>query len=177
MRKKQKVTPIDIENVIMAKVKSSEISMKPRWYFVLGSLSLIVGLVAICIGTVFLTNLTFFLVRKHGPMGQWRLETLLDSFPVWVPFLATAGTAMGIWMLKKYDFSYKKNFVIIMIGFIISVLISAYAIDSLGLNDIWSTKRPVNRIYQQINRQAPAPLTKPTQPQNGKVKGIHRQNL
>jgi len=158
----------------MAKVESSEISMKPRWYFILGSLSLILGLVALCIGSIFLTNLTFFLLRQHGPMAQWRLESMLSSFPVWIPLLAVFGTVTGIWMLKKYDFSYKKNFALIALAFMISIVVAAYAIDSLGLNDIWSTKRPVNRLYQQLNRQAPAPLTKPTQPQNGKVKGTYR---
>jgi hypothetical protein len=167
MSKTSKLTPIDFETTIMEKVKSNEISMKPRWYFVLGSLLMIAGLAGFSIGAVFLTNLMLFSLRQHGPMGQWRLQALLSSFPLWIPILAIAGTVLGIWMLKKYDFSYKKNFWLIIIGFISSIVIAAYIIDYLGLNDIWSRQGPMRRFYQQIQGQ------KPSFP--GKGNGFYRQ--
>jgi len=153
MSKTAKVTPVDFEKTIMAKVKSNEISMKPRWYFVLGSLLMMVGLVGFSIGAVFLTNLTLFLLRGHGPMGQWRFQQLLTSFPLWVPILAVVGMVFGVVMLKKYDFSYKKNFWLIILGFILSVVLAAFVIDKLGLNDVWSRQGPMRRFYQQIEGQ------------------------
>lgn len=153
MSKTQKITPVDFEHTIMTKVKSNEISMKPRWYFVLGSLSLMLGFVGFSIGAVFLTNLTFFLYRRHGPMGEWRLQHLLTSFPWWVPMLAVLGLVLGVLQLRKYDFSYKKNFSLIILGFIFSVLLAAFVIDQLGLNDIWSRQGPMRRFYQQIEEQ------------------------
>jgi len=137
----------------MAKVKSNEISMRPRWYFVLGSLLMIAGFVSFSIGAVFLTNLTLFLLRSHGPMGQWRLQQLLTSFPLWVPILAVVGIVLGIVMLRKYDFSYKKNFWLIVLGFVLSVILAAFLIDQLGLNDIWSRQGPMRRFYQQVEGQ------------------------
>ncbi len=137
----------------MAKVKSNEISMKPRWYFVLGSLLVMVGLVGLSIGAIFLTNITLFLLRQHGPMGQWRLQTMLTSFPLWVPILAIGGIVLGIVLLRKYDFSYKKNFWVIIAGFVISIFLAAFVIDYLGLNDIWSRQGPMRRFYQQIEGQ------------------------
>ena len=151
MPKTSKVKPVDLEKTIMAKVKSNEISMKPRWYFVLGSLLMVVGLAGFSMGAVFLTNLTFFLLRQHGPMGQWRLQIMLDSFPLWVPILAVIGIVLGIVMLKKYDFSYRKNFWLIIAGFIISIILAAFVLDYLGLNDIWSRRGPMRRFYQQID--------------------------
>jgi len=139
----------------MAKVKSNEISMKPHWYFALGSFLIVAGLVSFSIGAVFLTNLTLFLLRRHGPMGQWRLQQLLTSFPLWVPVLAILGIAIGIWLLRKYDFSYKKNFWFIVLGFILSVILAAFIIDRLGLNDIWSRQGPMRRFYQQVEGQNP----------------------
>lgn len=153
MSKTAKITPVDFEKTIMAKVKSNEISMKPKWYFVLGSLLMIAGLVGFSIGAVFLTNLTLFLLRQHGPMGQWRLQQILTSFPLWVPILAVAGIVLGIWMLKKYDFSYKKSLWFVVLGFIFSVILAAFVIDKLGLNDVWSRRGPMKRFYQQIERQ------------------------
>jgi hypothetical protein len=153
MSKKQKVTPIDFETSIMAKVKSNTISMKPRWHFVLGSLLMVAGFVGFSIGAVFLTNLTLFLLRQHGPMGQWRFQQFITSFPLWVPVLAIVGIILGIWMLRKYDVSYKNNFWLIVLGFIFSVLLAAFVIDQLGLNDIWSHQGPMRRFYQQIEGQ------------------------
>lgn len=139
----------------MAKVKSNEISMKPRWYFVVGSLLTIAGLVGFSVGAVFLTNLTLFLLRRHGPMGQWRLQQLLTSFPLWIPVFAVIGIVLGIWMLRKYDFSYKKNFWLIILGFILSVILAAFVINQLGLNDVWSRQGPMRRFYQQVEGQKP----------------------
>jgi len=164
MSKTSKITPIDFEKIIMAKVKSNEISMKPRWYFVLGSLLIMAGLVSFSIGAVFLTNLTLFLIRRHGPMGQWRLQQLVASFPLWVPILAVVGIALGVIMLKKYDFSYKKNFWLIVFGFILSVFLTAFVIDQLGFNDVWSRKGPMRRFYKQVEKQN---STVPSGPRQG----------
>lgn len=137
----------------MAKVKSNEISMKPRWYFVLGSILMTVGLASFTIGAVFLTNITLFLLRQHGPMGQWRLQTMLDSFPLWVPLLAASGITLGILMLKKYDFSYKRNFWLIIAGFIVSIVLAGFVLDYLGLNDTLFRQGPMRRLYQQVEGQ------------------------
>ena len=137
----------------MAKVKSNEISMKPRWYFMLGSTLLMGGFISFSIGAAFLTNITLFLLRQHGPMGQWRLQLMLDSFPLWVPLFAVTGILLGILMLKKYDFSYKKNFRLIIAGFIISVIIAGFALNYLELNKTWFRQGPMKRFYQQIEGQ------------------------
>ena len=153
MSKIPKIISVDFEKNIMAKVKSNEISIKPRWYFMLGSFLMLAGLVGLSIGAVFLTNLTFFLLRQHGPMGQWRLQQIYSSFPIWVPLLAVVGIVLGICLLKKYDFSYKTNFSLIVIGFIISIALTAVILDYSGLNDLWSRQGPMRRFYQQVEGQ------------------------
>lgn len=155
MSKTLKISSVDLEKTIMTKVKSNEISMKPKWYFVVGSLLAVVGLAGLSIGAVFLTNLTLFLLRSHGPMRQWRLQQLVTTFPLWIPILAIMGIVFGIWMLRKYDFSYKKNFWFIVLGFILSIILAAFVIDQVGLNDIWSRQGPMRRFYQQIEGQNP----------------------
>lgn len=147
---KQKKT--DFENVVMSKIKKGEITMKPKWFFMVGSLMMGVGLVGASFGAIFLVNLTLFLLRKRGP-GLMRLELMLASFPWWVPILAIIGIAIGIWLLKKYDFSYKKNFMLIIVAFIASIVIAAWLIDYLGFNEAWSTRGPMRKFYQQFERQ------------------------
>lgn len=139
---------INLENKIMDKVISGELKMKPRLYFIFGSVLSFTGLVGLIIGAVFLTNLTLFLIRKQGP-GTGRLIQMFESFPLWVPILALLFVILGIWMLKKYDFSYKRNFLVSVLILVIAIILSAQIIDSLGLNEIWSKRGPMRRLYSE----------------------------
>lgn len=138
----------NIENKIMDKVLSGEVKMKPKWYFILGSITSFVGLVGMIIGAIFLTNLTFFFIKKQGP-GTARINMMLESFPLWVPILAVAFIILGIWMLKKYDFSYKKNFIVVAVTVVTAIILSALIIDLLGLNEIWAKRGPMRRLYME----------------------------
>jgi len=142
----------NLEEEVMKKITSGQVKMKPKWYFAVGSLLMIVGLVSLTLTAIFLVNLTVFLVRKQGP-GYGRLEIMLNTFPWWIPILAVLGMVMGILLLKKYDFSYKKNFFLVVMFFLSSIIIAALAIDCLGLNDIWSKRGPVRKFYQHFENQ------------------------
>lgn len=150
----------NIENKIMDKVLSGEVKMKPKWYFVLGSLASFVGLVGMIIGAIFLTNLTFFFIKKQGP-GTARINMMLESFPLWVPILAVAFIILGIWMLKKYDFSYKKNFIVVAITVVTAIILSALLIDYLGLNEQWAKRGPMRRFYMEDSNYRVQPLHRP----------------
>ncbi|OGM12397.1 hypothetical protein A2W13_02015 [Candidatus Woesebacteria bacterium RBG_16_36_11] len=160
---------LDMEKVVMGKIKSDEIKMKPKWLFVLGSTFIMAGLVGLTVGAIFLTNLTIFIIKKRGP-GYGRLDLMLNSFPIWIPILAVLGVILGIWMLKKYDFSYKKNFVLIILSFIASVIIAGLLVDQLGLNTIWSHQGPMRMFYQQF--QSPQDNSQKVR-ENGRLYNIH----
>ncbi|MDH7476096.1 MAG: hypothetical protein QHH09_01325 [Microgenomates group bacterium] len=125
----------DLKNKLMEEIKSEKIKMKPRWHFILGSIFLFFGTVAATISSIFIFNLLFFLLRKHyGPMYHYRLQLILSNFPWWFLVLAVLGIVAGIKLLKNYDFSYKKNFLLIVIGYILVIILSAFIIDYLNLN-------------------------------------------
>jgi hypothetical protein len=124
--------------------------MKPKWYFVVGSLAMAVGLFGSAIISVFLVSLISFSLRTHGPMGEVRYQQIISSFPWWAPIIAVAGLGLGIWLLHKYDFSYKKNFVFIVIAFVAVVLLSGFFLDYFGIDMLWSKRGPMMRFYQQI---------------------------
>ncbi len=134
----------------MERISRDHIHMKPRWYFAIGSLFMLMGISATVIAAVFLMSLTFFLLRQHGPMGQVRLEQMIAGFPWWVPVAAGTGILMGVVILRRYDFSYKHNFRIIVVGFVLSVILAAFAIDTFGLADLWFRRGPMNRFYRQL---------------------------
>ncbi len=153
MPKKHPINTPNLELDVMKKIKSGSIVMKPRWYFVVGAVLSTVGLASLGVLATFLTNLTIFLLKKHGPFGQWRLQQIIDSFPVWIPILAITGIVLGIWMLKKYDFSYKKNFWMIVILFIISIILTAFLLDLTGLDNLWMKRGPMQRFYRDLGAQ------------------------
>lgn len=146
---------VDFEKSIMEKIRRNQITMKPKWYFILGSTLMMIGLTTSTLAAIFLMNLTIFLLRRHGPNGQWRLEMMYDSFPLWIPLIAVLGIGLGVWLLKKYDFAYKKNFLLISIGFVMAIVMAGFIIDGLGLNDMWSRQGPMRRFYQQIENRVP----------------------
>jgi len=155
MPKKSKITPaktakIDFQKKVMSQVSSGQIKMKPKWYFVLVSILMTVGLTGVITAAIFFINLNLFLIRRHGPMLQWRLDLIFNSFPLWIPLLAILAVVSGIWLLKKYDFSYKTNFVFIIISFVLAIFASGWLIDALGFNEIWSQTRPMRRFYQRL---------------------------
>lgn len=162
----------NISQDIMSKIKEGEIEMKPRWYFVVGSVFSITGLVGLSVASVFLFNLALFLVRHQGRNSQMRLEMILGSFPLWLPLLAIVGTMFGIWMLKKYDFSYKKNFNLIALTFITIILVSAAILEFTGLNDVWMSQGPMRRFNQRYLNQDTLTPTNST----GRVRGSNTDN-
>jgi uncharacterized membrane protein YozB (DUF420 family) len=119
----------------------------------MGSIAMIFGLIGFATVSTFLVSLTAFSLRTHGPMGEMRYQELVSNFPWWAPLLAICGIVLGIWMLKKYDFSYKKNFFLIIAAFITSIILAAGMAEYLGLNDTWSRQGPMKRFYQQTGNQ------------------------
>jgi hypothetical protein len=137
----------------MDKIQKNEIKMKPKIYFIIGSILTIFGLAASVVSSVFLISIIRFSLRTHGPMGSIRFEQLLNSIPWWALILTPIGLIIGISLLKKYDFSYKKNFFLIIIGFVLSILLAGYLIDNLGLNGFLFRYGQINGVIIRKGRQ------------------------
>ena len=144
----------NITGAVMDRIHQGKIKMRPRVYFVIGSLLTFIGLVASIITSIFLVGLIRFSLRTHGPMGEYRLDKMLSSFPWWLVLVGIVGFIIGILLLRKYDFSYKLNFKVIIIGFVLAIIVAGWVIDMAGLNDIifrQKQKKGIMRTYFQIN--------------------------
>jgi hypothetical protein len=151
-------TQINIRENIMEKIKENKISMRPRSFFIFGSIFTFVGLIASIIFSVFLVSLISFLLKEHGPMGDYRLSLMINSFPWWIAFLGIVGLILGIWFLSKFDFSYKTNYLFIIIGFILAIIIAGWAIDKSSIDNLWLNEGPMKGImrqYRQNNNNIP----------------------
>ena len=133
----------------MDQIHEKKIKMKPRAYFIAGSILTFMGLVSSVVASVFLVGLIRFSMRSHGPMASYKLDQILSSFPWWIPILAIIGLIAGIWLLRKYDFSFKVNFKMVIIGFVLAIVVGGWIIDSIGLNDALIRRGPLQGIMRQ----------------------------
>ncbi len=125
----------NITESVMEKIHQGEVKMRPKMYFIIGSVLTFLGLVFSLATSVFLFGLIRFSIRSHGGMGSYRYQQILESFPLWVPILAVVTLFVGIWLLRQYDFSYKKNYPLIIITVVVAVIATGLFIDSVGLHD------------------------------------------
>ncbi len=141
----------EIKNItenVMNQIHNGKVKMKPKIYFVLGSVLAFVGLVSSVVFSVFLFGLIRFSLRVHGRMGQYRFDELISNFPWWTLVFAVVGLILGIWIFRRYDFSYKKEPWIVILGFILIIIVSGWVIDVVGLNDGLLQRGPMKRIMQ-----------------------------
>lgn len=108
--------------------------MRPKIYFVLGSILTFAGLVASIATSVFAVGLIRFLIRSNGILSH-KLDRMISIFPWWILVLAILGLVLGIILIRKYDFSYKIDLKKAIILTILAVIISGWLVDALGLND------------------------------------------
>ena len=83
---------------IITKIEQGKIKMKPRIYFILGGILLGAGLGITLLLAIFISNVGFYNLFVAGRV----------SVPAII--LITFFIVMGVFLLKQYEFSYKKDF-------------------------------------------------------------------
>jgi hypothetical protein len=143
--------PKDIKSVtqeIMKKIDMGEIKMKPKWYFILGSIFTFIGLISVVIVSTFSVGLIRFSLRSHGPLAQYRFDQMMSNFPFWTLIIAVLGLVIGIWLIRQYNFSYKIKPWLVITSFILAIIIGGYIIDITGINDVISRQGPMRGMMR-----------------------------
>jgi len=141
----------NISGKVMDKIQLGKLKMRPKVYFITGSILTFIGLVSSILSSVFLIGLLSFSLRSHGPMKEYRFAQLVDSFPWWILILAIFGFVLGLWLVRRYNFSYKIDFKLVVFCFIAVLLVAGYLLDAIGLNDLFYQRGYMKRIYKQEN--------------------------
>jgi len=131
----------------MGRIHTEHIKMRPRWYFILGSLATFVGLVMAILASVFLLSFIKISLRGSGKMAEYKMDELLSHFSWWGPVIALASLLLGLWLLRQYEFSYKKNFGLIAIGFILAIIVASFVLDMSGLNEVMLQHGPFRSTF------------------------------
>lgn len=137
----------------MTQIHKKKVKMKPRSYFIIGSLLLGMGLTGVLALTIFFVNLMTFRLRIHNPFsylwfGHSGLKPFLTVFPWWPLLLIIGGFAGGIILLKRHDISYKKGFLALIIGLIISISTLGFLLDKMDFNRRTKGLKPLRPLYQ-----------------------------
>lgn len=119
----------------MGQIRQGKLKMRPRMYFVAGSALTFIGLIASIATSVFAIGLIRFLLRSNGVFSH-KLDRVISIFPWWALALAVLGLAVGIMLLRKYDFSYKVNMKTAIVLIVLVAIVSGIAVDFLGFNDL-----------------------------------------
>ena len=134
----------------MSKIRHDEIKMHSRMYFVFGYVFTVLGFVASVVTSVFLVSLMRFSLKTHGPMGQYRFEQIMSSFSWWVPLVAIGCLTLGVFLLNRFDFSYKHNKWLIILGFIFAIILAGVLINATGLDNIWLRHGPMRGMMHNF---------------------------
>jgi hypothetical protein len=84
-------------------------------------------------------------------MGDIRYEQLLSNFPWWAILLAVGGMGVGIWILREYDFSYKHNFLFMVLGIVVAIFFVGWSINYFGFDGLWRERGGMRGLYQQYD--------------------------
>lgn len=147
----------DLKSKVVSAVEKGQVSMRPRLYFVAGSLLSFLGLLVTSVVLVFATYLTRFAITHPGPGAERKLALLLSSLPWYIPALAVASLVGGLYLLRRYDFSYKKNF-----GYILAIIVAGLWLGSLALErsaveEFLTTRGYFRQLLQQNSPRPSAP--------------------
>lgn len=144
----------------MDQIRKGQIKMRPRIYFIIGSVLTFLGLTFSIFTSVFLISLFKFSWRTYGPMADYRVDRMLSIFPWWLLVIAIMALIIGIWLIRHYSFSYKVNFKLIIIGFIVTVLLVSWLIDLTRIDDNLMKHRPMRGIKQYFHERSVRPCLK-----------------
>lgn len=111
----------------MQKIRKDEISMRARWLFVAERLGLQGGLALTIIVLIFLLNAFLYYIKSNGLLmslhfGDSIWQNLLHSLPYDLILIIIAFAIVLNIVIKKFDFSYKRPFILIMIAFIGTIM-------------------------------------------------------
>lgn len=143
----KKIKTKSIKEKVMSKILKEGVEMKPKWWFVLGSSLSVLGLSLLGGVVTYVFNLMFFLERVNGYGRGMRYGSNFSVLPWWLPVVGLSAFVAGLYLLKKYDFSYKKNFAIVILGIVLAVVVGGNIVDATGTNERLIKQRGFGRFY------------------------------
>lgn len=137
----------NVKKRVISQITKEEISIRPRWHFVVGATISAIGVSL----SAALTLIGFHLLRfrlTHPGLGAARkLDFLLSNLPWYIPVFALGGLLGGYLLLRRYDFSYRKNFGYIILAAVVGLILGSYILSTLRVDDFLMRRGYFRQIY------------------------------
>ena len=144
-----------IKSNIIKTINAKGLTIRPRSAFILGSVISAIGVFLSTMLAILAIHLLKFRLTHPGLGAARKLDFVLNTLPWYVPVIAIISLIGGYLLLKRYDFSYRKNFSLILAIILVALIISSYVLDKFGLNDFLTRRGYFREIYGQEMRGRP----------------------
>jgi len=128
-----------ITEKVVSKIERGELKMKPKVYFIAKSILVISSLILTFLLVLYFGSLIIFVLRIndillfHG-MGFQVIRSILLSFPWYLVFLIFTLIILIEIIGKRFQFVYRKPFIVSLFAILVLVIISSFLIERSSLH-------------------------------------------
>lgn len=122
-----------LREVVLEKIKRGEVTMRPKWQFMLKGALVVLGVMLLTLTLLYLVSFVFFALRQTGvwfaPSFGWRG---MRAFFIGIPWLLVLLSLVFITVLeilvKRYAFAYRKPLLYSVLGIVLLVFIGGFVV-------------------------------------------------
>lgn len=122
-----------LREAVLEKIKHGEVSMRPKWQFVLKGALMVLGAMLLALTLLYLVSFVFFALRQTGvwfaPSFGWRgMRAFFLGVP-WVLVLVAFIFVIVLEVLvKRYAFAYRKPLLYSVLGIVCAVFVGGFVV-------------------------------------------------
>lgn len=143
-----------VHDDVMKEIQEKDINMRPKFYFIAGSVLLGIGIASAAVVSSFFVHVLIYKIRyehafEYLVFGRHGFELFLMTFP-WVPLFVALGGLFGGWaLLKNYDISYRQDFWKLMVGSCALIVGLGFVIDQTNVPQRVENMKMLKQIYHR----------------------------
>lgn len=128
MKKSMKNNMNNLKETVLKRIQSGEVSMRPKWHFVLKGILLLSGVGLLLLSLIYLLSFTLFVLRESGVLfvpgfGLRGMFALVFSSPWLLIVLALVFIIALEILVRRYSFAYKKPLLYSVVGIVFISLV------------------------------------------------------
>jgi hypothetical protein len=163
----------DIKNKILDKIKSGQVSMKPKAYFVVTMIAFVALSLLVLVTTIFLISYTLFSVIVSGHLlllgfGLRGMEAFIILFPWFALLLDIVLLVLLDWLVRRFRFGYNRPIVFFFLGMTVLLVFLGYVVSVTSLHS--------TLLQEAEHNQLPSPLSPMVGPFYQSMRISHRAN-
>ncbi|MCA9366995.1 hypothetical protein KC887_01875 [Candidatus Kaiserbacteria bacterium] len=163
----------NIKDTLLQKIKTGEVTMTPRWHFMLRGVLFAATTIIVALLAVYFLSFILYMLRESGlvfaPTFGWAGIVLFVSSSPWILIAVVGVFLITLYVLvSHYSFSYKKPLVYSMIGIVLFVIAVSSLIEQTNLHDhtrdfVQHHALPgLTPLYEKIEHHAPRDVSRGT---------------